>query len=126
MASSGQTKRDKQLNTSTPVHQPDPTGVTGIRRKGFEMAKKDLVQLVRDNPNAVFIVDNDCWWMRPAKPKPDKDMTDQDWEIWSETELANDADVIELGDGGYGSGNRFGGDILQALAVIVGVKVESV
>lgn len=43
MASSGQTKRDKQLNTSTPVHQPDPTGVTGIRRKGFEMEKYAFV-----------------------------------------------------------------------------------
>lgn len=39
---------------------------------------------------------------------------------------ASDGDVIKLGDGGYGSGNCYGGDILQALAKIVGVKVESV
>jgi len=41
-------------------------------------------------------------------------------------ELANQSDVAPLGDGGYGSGNCYGGDILQALAKIVGIKVESV
>jgi len=34
--------------------------------------------------------------------------------------------VKPLGYGGYGSGNCYGGDILQALAAIVGVRVESV
>jgi hypothetical protein len=33
--------------------------------------------------------------------------------------------VRPLGSG-YGSGNCYGGDILQALAKIVGVKIESV
>ena len=62
MASSGQTKRDKQLNTSTPVHQPDPTGVTGIRRKGFEMAeyKPDLV-IYHDNCADGFGAAWACW-----------------------------------------------------------------
>lgn len=75
------------------------------------MSKKDLVQLIKDNPDATFMVDNDCWWMLAAD---------------GETELANDGEVISLGDGGYGSGHCYGGDILQALAKIVGVKIESV
>ena len=72
--------------------------------------KKDLVQIIRDNPGCVAIIDNDCWWLTSADGE----------------ELANDRDIAPLGDGGYGSGNCYGGDILQALAVIVGVKVESV
>ena len=90
------------------------------------MEKKDLVQLIRDNPGAVFTVDNDCWWMLPAPPKPLDEMTDKDFDAWSDSRLADDRSVLPLGDGGYGSGCRYGGDILQALAVIVGVKIESV
>ncbi len=71
---------------------------------------KDLVQIIRDNPGATFTIDNDCWWMNAADG----------------TELAEDGEVTPLGDGGYGSGNCYGGDVLQALAVIVGVKIKSV
>jgi hypothetical protein len=41
-------------------------------------------------------------------------------------QLADEKTINPLGDGGYGSGNCYGGDILQALALIVGLKVESV
>lgn len=88
--------------------------------------KKDLVQLIQNNPGAIFTVDNDCWHMHPPLPKPESEMTEADWEAHDEAELASDGDVIERGDGGYGSGNCYGGDILQALAEIVGVKIESV
>lgn len=82
---------------------------------------KDLVKLIKANPGAVFTVDNDCWWMHRARKKGES------IESWQETgELANYEDVKVLGDGGYGSGCCYGGDILQALAKIVGVKVESV
>lgn len=90
------------------------------------MTKKDLVKLINDNPGAVFVVDNDCWSMHPARPKPDSEMTESDWRAWYDACLVDDSDVIPIGDGGYGSGSSYGGDILQALAVIVGVKIESV
>jgi hypothetical protein len=86
---------------------------------------KDLAELIKQNPGAVFIVDNDCWEMRPAPKKPVHEMTDDEYDDWSETRLAFDGDVIPKGEG-YGSGCRYGGDILQALAEIVGVKIESV
>ena len=41
-------------------------------------------------------------------------------------EIANADDVIQYGDAGYGSGREHGGDVLQALASIVGIVVESV
>lgn len=89
--------------------------------------KKDLAELIRANPGAVFTVDNDCWWMHKAPPKPVDDMTDDEHDEWQENgKLASDEDVISKGDGGYGSGNCYGGDILQALAEVVGVKIESV
>lgn len=91
------------------------------------MAKKDLVQIIRDNPGCIATIDNDCWWLVKAPPKAPDEMTDDEYDAWQRDGLlARDGDVLPLGDGGYGSGNCYGGDILQALAMIVGVKIESV
>lgn len=88
---------------------------------------KDLVDLIKKNPGAVFTVDNDGWCMHKAPPKPVEQMSDEEYDDWRDNgKLASDEDIEPLGDGGYGSGNCYGGDILQALAVIVGVKIESV
>ena len=89
---------------------------------------KDLSQLIRDNPGAVFTVDNDDWWMMPAPPKPIDAMSDEEHDEWNDISnaLAQAGEVIHKGDGGYGAGPTYGGDILQALAEIAGVKVESV
>lgn len=84
------------------------------------MAKKDLVQIIRDNPGCFAVVDNDCWTLYIRDPAE----CDDDPE---EIELASSADDLEhLGDGGYGSGSCYGGDLLQALAKIVGITVASV
>lgn len=79
------------------------------------MAGKDLVQIIRDNPGCIATIDNDGWWIN-SKEDPHGDP------------IVSDSDIAygSLGDGGYGSGNSYGGDILQALAIIVGIKVESV
>ena len=75
--------------------------------------KKDLVAIIKANPGCVAIIDNDYWALYA--------------DAACETELAHSEDDLEpLGDGGYGSGNCYGGDILQALAQIVGIKVGSV
>ena len=78
--------------------------------------KKDLVQIIRDNPGCIAEIDNDAWSL----------WRDQEHRESGDEPLAVDGEVIVLGDGGYGSGNCYGGDILQALAVIAGVRVESV
>ena len=72
---------------------------------------KDLVKIIKENPGCKAIVDNDCWWIQ------NKDGTEL---------VCSDDKIVRIGDGGYGSGNCYGGDILQALAKIVGMKVESV
>lgn len=89
---------------------------------------KDLAKLIRDNPGAIFTVDNDDWWMMPPPPKPVGEMTDEEHDAWNDIEnaLAQAGEVAPKGDGGYGSGHTYGGDILQALAEVVGVKIESV
>lgn len=81
------------------------------------MSKKDLVQIIKDNPGCVAVIDNDGWSLFPASFA----------ETGDGDPLATDMDDFKpLGDGGYGSGHCYGGDILQALAQIVGIKVESV
>lgn len=93
--------------------------------------KKDLAQVIRDNPGCVAIVDNDSWTLHKVHPDQnphdgDEDDDGEKFDAWSEANLlADDGDVKAVGDG-YGSGNCYGGDILQALAQIVGIKVESV
>lgn len=81
---------------------------------------KDLAAIIKANPGCIAIVDNDCWTLYSREYA---EM--EDHEGAEKYELANDGDVAPLG-AGYGSGNCYGGDILQALAQIVGVKVESV
>lgn len=87
---------------------------------------KDLVEIIKANPGAVAIVDNDCWTLYKSDPDnaPADDPENEAW--YAENELANERDVKSRGDGGYGSGHCYGGDILQALAEIVGIKVHSV
>jgi hypothetical protein len=91
---------------------------------------KDLVQIIRDHPGCVAVVDNDGWTLHRQSPSdnPFIDLDDDaSIDRWHEqNELCSDNDVYALGDGGYGSGNCYGGDILQALAIIVGIKIESV
>ena len=88
---------------------------------------KDLVKIIKDNPGSVAKIDNDCWWLYSAPPKPVAEMSDEEFDTWRDNEvLAKNGEVKRLGDGGYGSGHCYGGDILQALAVIVGIKIESV
>ena len=92
--------------------------------------RKDLVKIIRENPGCIAEIDNDYWILRrestsnnPIDYDSDPEKADE-WD--DENILARSGEVILLGDGGYGSGNCHGGDILQALAVIAGIKVESV
>jgi hypothetical protein len=81
---------------------------------------KDLAAIIKANPGCVAIVDNDCWTLYSKHPD---DVPEDD--VIEAYELACDSDVIPVGQG-YGSGNCYGGDLLQALAKIVGITIESV
>lgn len=94
---------------------------------------KNLAEIIKANPGCVAIVDNDCWTLYREHPSKNPDQqtsgfSDAYFEWNSKNTLADDGDVFDphLGDGGYGSGGGHGGDLLQALASIVGMKVESV
>ena len=95
---------------------------------------KDLVQIIRDNPGCVAIVDNDSWTLHKKHPYDDNpydEETDEndayyDWQ--EQNEIACDRNIKSLRHvaSPYWNGHCYGGDILQALAVICGVKIESV
>ena len=79
----------------------------------------ELAEIIKANPGCVAIVDNDDWTLYKSNPYADG----------AEPEDLQLADADSHGDrtaGGYGEGNCYGGDLLQALARIVGIKVESV
>lgn len=84
-----------------------------------KLVKKDLAQIIRDNPGCFAIVDNDSWTLYLCDPTLVDDA--------ESVELATSDDTFEgLPQDGYGAGSCYGGDLLQALAQIVGIKVESV
>lgn len=91
---------------------------------------KDLVQIIKDNPGCVAEIDNDCWVLRKNTPYPEgwDNWTWEAQDAWHHVQqlATSDDDLVLRGNGGYGTGGRYGGDILQALAEIVGIKVESV
>lgn len=94
---------------------------------------EDLAQIIRDNPGCAATVDNDCWWInRTDLPEPrmanfaDEDAYYEALNKWEEERtIVSDSDMGHTYKG-YGSGSSYGGDILQALALIVGISVESV
>ncbi len=95
------------------------------------MSKKDLVKIIEANPGCIATIDNDCWTLKKKtkQPRGFDNWTYEKQAEWNKAqELANsdDRDLVVPGGGGYGSGNCYGGDILQSLAKIVGITVESV
>jgi hypothetical protein len=90
----------------------------------------DLVQIIKDNPGCVATIDNDCWILAKDTPYPDDfdNWSSAKQEKWEEAqELASSNDSIKsVGMESYQAGSCYGGDILLALAVIAGIKVESV
>ncbi|MCC4240402.1 hypothetical protein [Thalassospira povalilytica] len=87
---------------------------------------KDLAEVIRNNPGCIATIDNDDWWLMKAPPKPISEMTDAEHDDWQETGMLATAGEVKPVGSGYGSGHCYGGDLLQALAQICGVKVESV
>lgn len=91
------------------------------------MAKETLVDVIRNNPGCVAVVDNDCWYLFRNDPEAMPDGLTVDEELrWEEDNRIADYRSHPMPGEGYGSGNCYGGDILQALAKIAGIKVTSV
>ena len=88
---------------------------------------KDLVEIIKANPGCTATIDNDYWVLHAVPPKPLHEMSEDEHEDWyTSGQIAHSGEVDPLGDGGYGCGACYGGDILQALAIIVGISIESV
>lgn len=91
--------------------------------------KKNLPEIIKANPGCVAIIDNDCWYLYKNDPETAPEDAGDEYDKWMRVNLlASDGDEFDprLGDGGYGSGNCYGGDVLQACAIIAGVKIKSV
>lgn len=86
--------------------------------------KKTLVDVLRENPECIVTIDNDCWWITRESPKNNPFDVDGDYRkhvAWDDANhLAND-DTHP-----YGHGGPYGGDILVALAEIVGIELRRV
>lgn len=91
--------------------------------------RKDLAQIIRDNPGCKATIDNDCWWLSKRTPEPEEfdNWGYESQEQWHESqELATSGDDFTHECNTYQTGNCYGGDLLQVLANMVGVEIESV
>jgi hypothetical protein len=91
----------------------------------------DLSQIIRDNPGGTVQIDNDNWqfYRVESEKNPHQPDTD-DHEDWFETDQESrlvitsddkfsvDGVPVEFSEG-------YGGDILKALASIVGIRIEN-
>lgn len=83
--------------------------------------KKDLVQIIKDNPGCVAMVDNDEWTIWSSPPKPENEMSYDEYDDWMlSSELCRDGEHKEFSS--RDSLDGFG--ILMALAEIVGMKIK--
>ena len=83
---------------------------------------KNLVQLIRDNPGATFLIDIDWWAMHGVPPKPLDEMTDEELDDWYDSPLCDSDNVIKDLDG-YGN-IIAGDDVIRALAMLAKVNLE--
>jgi hypothetical protein len=87
--------------------------------------KKDLVQVIRDNPGCIAIIDSSDWALYRQHPHNNPHDADSVSAMdWDEKNLLADSNNTEPMDGLGGC--RWGGDVFQALADIVGIEVENV
>lgn len=88
---------------------------------------KNLTDIIKANPGCRAEIDNDNWTLYRKSPWDNPyEGGSLEYDKWDdENVLAQSGEVEPIGEG-HGSGNCYGGDILQALAQIVGIKVDSV
>jgi len=79
----------------------------------------ELAEIIKANPKCIAIVDNDCWDLYKKDPYKGNRQDDESNRLAS-------SDTHGENTGGYGSGSCYGGDLLQALARLQGITVESV
>lgn len=87
-----------------------------------------LAEIIRKNPNCLVTVDNDYWWIdkQSRAEYPGSEDDDEAFAAWDAQNRLVCADDITEYHNGYGSGSSYGGDVLQALALLQGIRVESV
>lgn len=90
------------------------------------MATKDLVELILNNPGCRAIIDNDSFALYKAYPENWADMSDAEQDTWEVNNILlgfNEQCILPVT--GYYR-DCYGGELLQALAVIQGVVLEEV
>ncbi len=79
---------------------------------------KKLTDWLKDNPNAIIFLDNDCWYGYPNRALYEGNPHDGEW-------LADHV-VVYNDDFEGGHNSRHGSDILRALAEIHGLDLDHV
>ena len=85
------------------------------------MDAEKLAQIIKDNPGALAIVDNDSWYLEAPQPKDYDDWDGEQQYHWDEHKrtIARSYDFPELGiSHGYG--------LLEAMAILTNVTIEGV
>jgi hypothetical protein len=81
-----------------------------------------LAEIIKKNPGAIVILDNDSWWINRGE-NPYDWQSDDPKEVARYDKFEEKKTIVSSQDMKY-SGGPYGRDILEALAYIVGVQIE--
>lgn len=88
--------------------------------------KKDLAQIIQENPGCVARIDNDYWEISKNDAPPDNfnDWDDEKREAWWQSQIIAKSSDYDDSDSLYSG--HYGWGVMQALAKIVGITVTGV
>jgi hypothetical protein len=84
---------------------------------------KKLAKTIQAHPRCVAVIDNDCWSLYRIDPYALSDLLDVEFpsdDDWEAREQAEEANIIALGGGNYGS------ELLEAMAHILDITLLDV
>lgn len=88
--------------------------------KKQKLSIEDLADLIEANPGCTATLDNDWWCLESAMPEDLDEDDDEAYDEWQSTNRICSSDDM------LGGGGSYGRDILEALALIVGIEIENV
>ena len=86
---------------------------------------KKLSGIIKDNPGCTIRIDNDGWEIFDQELYDKYDFPERD-DHWDEIVLADSSDYAHCWVNGWGDASCYGAAVLEALAYLQKVNVESV
>lgn len=93
----------------------------------MKRSAEELADFIEKNPNCIFEINNDSWFMRKAIEREKSDIEVEFGEEYEENQIADYSDY-SFETKWYGSGQNYGHAIAEALVILLnrrGFKIKA-